>query len=257
MDTLRNHVEMIDLNPLVIERTTCKPPGFATPEEYHAIWYEITDRISYFPGAKGKVTYHGCFNDLTDGLQTHVYAPLGLDIRSRWVLAGNLPHEPAAPVELGLGIPRQGLYLREDVQMRCNIMMTSFVKKTLKKAHSTLVDRLVEKAKIRQVDISNTHLSEGYRQSYNASLATSPHLRRLSGCSSDYQGTSGTSPNLSVADPIIYRSTSADPEASDRAHPYGHHPPPPVPLKDDGYRPVEAASSDVPRPAVPVVELPG
>ena len=158
MSTLRNHVEMIDLNPLVIKREQTKPPGFATPEEYHSVWYAITDRISYFPGLKGQVTYHGVFHDLADGLQTHVYAPLGLDIRSRWLLAGNLPDEPAAPREIGLGIPRQGLYLREDVDMRCSVLMAGFVRKTLVKAHSSLVDRLVEKAKIRTVDHSNASL---------------------------------------------------------------------------------------------------
>jgi hypothetical protein len=158
MSTLRNHVEMIDLNPLVIKRERTKPPGFATPEEYHSTWYAITDRISYFPGLKGQVTYHGVFHDLADGLQTHVYAPLGLDIRSRWLVGGNLPHEPAAPRELGLNIPRQGLYLREDVDMRCSVLMAGFVRKTLVKAHSSLVDRLVEKAKIRHVDQSNASL---------------------------------------------------------------------------------------------------
>jgi hypothetical protein len=158
MSTLRNHVEMIDLNPLVIKREHTKPPGFATPEEYHSTWYAITDRVSYFPGLSGQVTYHGVFHDLTDGLQTHVYAPLGLDIRSRWLLAGNLPNEPAAPRELGLGIPRSGLYLREDVHMRCSVLMAGFVRKTLVKAHSALVGRLVEKARIRTVDQSNASL---------------------------------------------------------------------------------------------------
>lgn len=163
---------MIDLNPLVIERGRTKAPSFASAEEYHALWYAITDRISYLPGglAQGKVTYHGCFNDLPDGLQTHVYAPMGLEIRSRWLLGGNLPGEPAVPVELGLGIPRQGLYLREDVDMKCNLLMVSFVKKNLKNSHSTLVDRMLEKAKLTEVGKSNASLAnnaayDSYRQS--------------------------------------------------------------------------------------------
>lgn len=96
----------------------------------------------------GKVSYNACFHDLDMGLQTHVYAPLGLNIRGKWTLGGSLPGEPVAPVEIGLGIPLQGLYLREDVDMRCNIMMTSFVKKTLKKAHAELVGRLLIKSQI-------------------------------------------------------------------------------------------------------------
>jgi hypothetical protein len=161
MDTLRNHYEMIDLNPLVIERFKVKAPNFAGREEYHATWYQITDKIQYVPGlAKGSVKYYGCFNDLADGLQTHVYAPAGLDIRGRWTLGGSLPGEPAQPVELGLGIPKQGLYLREDVDMRCNIIMTSFVKKTLKKAHAMLVDRLLVKAQIVEVNSSNDKIEQ-------------------------------------------------------------------------------------------------
>jgi len=188
MATLRNHVEMIDLNPLVVDRFTVKAPSFATPEEYHAVWYEIVDRRSYLPG----VHYNACFHDLSEGLQTHVYAPMGLDIRSRWTMGGNLPGEPAAPVELGLGIPRTGLYLREDVTMKCNIMMSSFVKKTLKKAHSSLVDRLVEKAKIVEVGRSN------------ASLGFPPPNRNSTISNSAYSGSQPGTPAMSVVSPGVH-----------------------------------------------------
>jgi hypothetical protein len=160
MSTLRNHVEMIDLNPLVVKREPCSPPPFASSDELSSTWYAITDQISYLPGglAKGHVTYHGCFHDLPEGLQTHVYAPLGLDIRSRWLLGGSLPGEPRAPVELGLDIPTQGLYLRENVDMKCNIVMAGFVKKNLKNSHASLVERLVGKATMVEVDRANAYL---------------------------------------------------------------------------------------------------
>ncbi|KAF2660207.1 hypothetical protein K491DRAFT_701794 [Lophiostoma macrostomum CBS 122681] len=152
LETYHNHVEMIDLNPLVIERFNCKPPNYSPADEYYSTWYTIkeTDKVSYLPGglASSSVSYHACFHDLTDGLQTHVYAPLGLDIRAKWSVGGSLPGEPKQPAELGLGAPREGLYLREDVKMKCNIMLLSFVKKTFKESHSKLVDRLVEKAHI-------------------------------------------------------------------------------------------------------------
>lgn len=48
--------------------------------------------------------------------------------------------------ELGVSLPRDQLYLREDVDMRCNILMTGFVKKTLQKAHSVLVSRLLARS---------------------------------------------------------------------------------------------------------------
>jgi hypothetical protein len=154
---------MIDLNPLVEERHPIKPPPNATPEEYHCLWYSLTDRISYLPGGmmSRKVSYNCCFHDLENGLQTHCYAPLGLNIRGKWTLGGSLPGEPIAPVELEVGAPLQGLWLREDVDMKCNIMMTRFVKKTLRKAHYYLVERLLIKAQIVEAAEKNQRLIEG------------------------------------------------------------------------------------------------
>ncbi|KAL8833066.1 MAG: hypothetical protein Q9170_004528 [Blastenia crenularia] len=160
IETLHNHFEMIDLNPLVIERHPIKAPRRASPEEYHSIWYHVTDRINYFPGYQGKTEFDVCFHDLNNGLQTHCYAPLGLDIKDKWTLGGTLPHEAKEPVEMGLGVPKDGLWLREDVDMKCNVMATSFVKKTLKKAHAILVDRLVEKAHIRETELHNNRIEE-------------------------------------------------------------------------------------------------
>ncbi|TVY29523.1 hypothetical protein LHYA1_G001479 [Lachnellula hyalina] len=161
LETLHDHLEMIDLNPLVEERHLIKPPPKSTAEEYHCQWYSLTDRVSYLPGglASGKVTYTACFHDLPVGLQTHVYAPMGLNIKNKWSLGGSLPGEAVAPVEMGVGAPLQGLWIREDVDMKCNIMMTSFVKKTLKKAHAALVDRLSIKAQIVDAALKNQELN--------------------------------------------------------------------------------------------------
>ncbi|KAL8701076.1 MAG: hypothetical protein Q9224_000668 [Gallowayella concinna] len=160
IETLHNHFEMIDLNPLVIERHPIKAPRKASPEEFHSIWYHVVDKISYFPGYSGRTEFDVCFHDLKNGLQTHCYAPLGLDIKDKWSLGGTLPHEPKEPVEIGIGVPKEGLWLREDVDMRCNLMVTGFVKKTLKKAHGTLVERLVEKAHLRETELHNDRLGE-------------------------------------------------------------------------------------------------
>ncbi|KAI0997938.1 hypothetical protein K3495_g10252 [Podosphaera aphanis] len=148
MEMMHSHTEMIDLNPLVEERHPIQPPANATAEEYHCMWYSLTDRIQYLPGGimSGRVSYNVCFHNLVDGVQTHCYAPLGLNIKNKWTLCGSLPGEPAAPVEIGVGAPVSGLYIREDVDMTCNFMAISFVKKTLKKAHAILVERLVAKA---------------------------------------------------------------------------------------------------------------
>ncbi|KAF1979102.1 hypothetical protein BU23DRAFT_147992 [Bimuria novae-zelandiae CBS 107.79] len=162
IDMYHAHTEMIELNPLVIDRFKCKAPSYAPAEEYYSTWYTIKDKVNYLPGgiASSSVSYHACFHDLPDGLQTHVYAPLGLDIRAKWTVGGSLPGEPKAPVELGLGAPREGLYIREDVRMKCNIMMMSFVKKTFKESHAKMVDRLVEKAHVLESRQANERLNQ-------------------------------------------------------------------------------------------------
>ena len=170
LETLHDHFGMIDLNPLVTERHPIKPPPNATPEEFHCKWYSVTDKVNYLPGGlySGSVTFNGCFHDLPDGLQTHIYAPMGLNMKGRWTLGGSLPGEPIHPVEIGLGVPKTGLWLREDVDMKCNFAMTKFVKGTTKKAHGALVQRLVEKAQLIEAQASNNQLaaSMSYRNAH-------------------------------------------------------------------------------------------
>ncbi|KAI1505221.1 hypothetical protein F5X99DRAFT_275360 [Biscogniauxia marginata] len=191
---LHNHQEMIDLNPLIIERHPISPPPHAPAEEQRCVWWSMTDKISYLPGGamSGEVTYTAAFNDLPNGVQTHSYAPMGTDIRGRWSLNGTLPGEPLEPVELGLGAPRQGLYLREDVELRCNFMMSSFVKKTLKKAHGTLVDRLCEKAQL--ASSRNPGMSAG------TSTAHAPAAPSCSSSSAHSGSDKGASANASPGD---------------------------------------------------------
>jgi hypothetical protein len=139
---------MIDLNPLVIERhqLDSAPPN-ASPEEYNAKWYQITDKITYMPGVQSSVTYNACLHDLVDGLQTHTFAPAGVEIRARWTIGGTLPGETPKPAELGMKVPSQGLYLQEETDLKCNFLMTSFIKKNLKKAHSQVVEKIIGKAR--------------------------------------------------------------------------------------------------------------
>ncbi|ETI29201.1 hypothetical protein G647_01654 [Cladophialophora carrionii CBS 160.54] len=146
---LHNHNEMIELNPLVIEHHPIKTPRDAPADEFlDCAWQELTDKIHFLPGGmmKGKVSYKACFHDMPNGLQTHIYAPMGLDIREKWTIGGSLPGEPPEPRELGLDVPREGLYIREDGDMKCNMLMTSFVRKNLDNAHKVLVERILKKA---------------------------------------------------------------------------------------------------------------
>lgn len=147
LDFLRDHEGMIDLNPLVVERHAIDAPAHAPEDERLCRWWSMTDKITYMPGVKGELTYSAAFFDLANGLQTHVYAPMGTDIRERWTVGGTLPGEPLQPMELGLGAPRQGLYIREDVDLRCNFLMASFVRKTLSKAHTKVVENMTARAR--------------------------------------------------------------------------------------------------------------
>lgn len=150
MSTLHSHKEMIELNPLVIHCEPCEPPPHAPADEHDCPWYEITDRISYLPGGllQGKVSYKASFGDRPRGLQTHVYAPMGLDIRSRWSICGNLPGENRDHGwSFTADAPREGLFLKEEVEMDCLIFAGWFVRGTLEQSHSTLVDRMVTKGK--------------------------------------------------------------------------------------------------------------
>ncbi|KAF2826463.1 hypothetical protein CC86DRAFT_30155 [Ophiobolus disseminans] len=160
LDMFQDHLAMIDLNPLVVERFRCRPPSYATTDEYYQTWYTIKDKVSYLPGglATGSVSYHACFHDTAEGLETHVYAPLGLDIRGKWSVGGSMPGEPRQLGESGINTPRHGLYIREDVNMTCSSLLMSFVKRTFKDSHASLVEKLVERAHILESNFANERL---------------------------------------------------------------------------------------------------
>ncbi|KAA8575122.1 hypothetical protein EYC84_004333 [Monilinia fructicola] len=136
LETLHDHREMIDLNPSHVERSPTKPPASATPEEYHCQWYRIVDKVSYLPAN----LYTGTRNGR---------------------LEGNMPGEPALPREIGINAPVEGLYIREDVEMKCNILMTRFVRKTLQECLKALVARLVVKAQLQEARERNMRLKAG------------------------------------------------------------------------------------------------
>ena len=155
---LHDHAQMIELNPLVIEHHAIGAPRYAAKDEYFdCAWHEMTDRIPMVGNmAKKKITYTGCFHDIPGGLQTHVYAPLGVDIRETWKIGGSLEGEPVEPRELGLNTPRKGLYLREDGEIKCSLLWMGKVRTNLDRAHSVLVERIMRKAERMQ-----SHLDSG------------------------------------------------------------------------------------------------
>jgi hypothetical protein len=165
IDLLHNHGEIINLNPLVLNYEPIKAPRDAPADEFYSTWYEIEERIQYIPGAgnmgSGKIKFKGCFHDMPWGIQTHMYAPMNIDLRNKWRVAGNQPGEPREPVEMGIGAPNDGLYLREDVEIKCNFTMVSFVKKEMKASAKKMVDRLVKKAELLDAGILHAMMENG------------------------------------------------------------------------------------------------
>lgn len=182
IDMLHSHGEIIELNPLVLEHHPIKAPRDAPADEFFSVWHEITERIQYVPGmgkmGSGKINFKGVFHDMPWGLQTHIYAPAGVETRNKWQIRGNQPGEPPEPRELGSAAPSDGLYLREDVEIKCNFTMVPFVKSANKAASKVLVDRLIKKAELidaeilRQMMESNRHdnnRQSQYGDSFNSS----------------------------------------------------------------------------------------
>lgn len=171
IDILHSHGEIIGLNPLVTGFEPVKAPRDAPSDEFYATWYEISQRIQYVPGigklGSGAIKFKGCFHDMPWGLQTHIYAPAGVDMRNKWQICGNQPGEPVETRELGLGAPPEGLYLREDIEIKCNMTMAGFVKKENKAASKVFVDRLIKKAELLDSGVLQGMMEKGKLKTFN------------------------------------------------------------------------------------------
>ncbi|KAI1100716.1 hypothetical protein F4804DRAFT_318282 [Jackrogersella minutella] len=175
IDILHSHGEVITLNPLVLEYKQIKAPRNAAADEYFSTWYEINERIQYIPGmgrlGSGKLSFNGCFHDLPWGLQTHIYVPLGIDLRNKYRIGGNQPGvEPPEQQEMGLaalGAPKDGLYLREDIEIRCNITLVSMVKAQMKAASKEMVGRIIKKAELLDAGILQAMIEDGKMKTFN------------------------------------------------------------------------------------------
>ncbi|KAH7077489.1 hypothetical protein BKA63DRAFT_266469 [Paraphoma chrysanthemicola] len=171
VDMLQSHGEIIELNPLVTGFEAIKAPRNAPADEFYASWYEISQRIQYIPGigklGSGAIKFNGCFHDMPWGLQTHTYAPAGVDLRNKWQICGNQPGEPPEQRELGIGAPPEGLYLREDIEIKCNVTMVSFVKKEMQAASKKMVERLVKKAELLDAGVLQGMMENGKLTTHN------------------------------------------------------------------------------------------
>lgn len=177
IDILHSHSEVITLNPLVLEHKPISAPRDAQADEFYSTWYEITERIQYIPGVgkmgSGTIKFNGCFHDMPWGLQTHIYAPMNVDLRNKYKIAGNQPGvEPPEQPEIGLkalGAPADGLYLREDIEIKCNVAVISFVKGQLQKAGKEMVARIIKKAELLDAGVLQGMIENGKLRTMNPS----------------------------------------------------------------------------------------
>ncbi|KAI1342518.1 hypothetical protein F5Y15DRAFT_306377 [Xylariaceae sp. FL0016] len=175
IDILHSHGEVITLNPLVLSYKQIKAPRDAASDEYFSTWYEITERIQYIPGmgrfGSGKLAFNGCFHDMPWGLQSHIYVPMNVDLRNKYRIGGNQPGiEPPEQPEIGLaklGVPKDGLYLREDIEIRCNIAVVGMVKATMKAASKEMVDRIIKKAELLDAGVLQAMIEDGKMKTFN------------------------------------------------------------------------------------------
>lgn len=137
------------MNPLVTGVRSIPAPRNAGNDEYFSSWYEITEIITWGFGLKKKIAFNGCFHDQPWGMQSHVFAPMGTDMRQTYRVGGNQPGEPRETRELGVDTPMDGLYLREDVNITCQVPLAAgFVKKEMKDASAAMIERLRRKAEL-------------------------------------------------------------------------------------------------------------
>lgn len=183
IDILHSHSEVITLNPLVLSHKPIPAPRDAAADEFYSTWYEITERVQFVPGVgklgSSKVTFRGVFHDLPEGLQTHMYVPFGIDLRNRYRIGGNQPGiEPPEHRELGLdalGAPKDGLYLREDIEIRGNVSVVGFVKAQLKAASKEMVQRIIRKAELLDAGVLQAMMTQdGKLQTVNPMDRSTP-----------------------------------------------------------------------------------
>jgi hypothetical protein len=147
LDLLHEHKEIIRMNPHITGVRTIEPPSHAASGEYFSNWYEITKIITW--GFKKRTSFNGCFHDQPWGMQSHILAPTNTDIRQTYRIGGNQPGEPREPREVGIDTPLDGLYLREDVSITCQVPLTArSVKKEIEDASAAIVKRLQRKIEL-------------------------------------------------------------------------------------------------------------
>ncbi|TKA33737.1 hypothetical protein B0A50_00573 [Salinomyces thailandicus] len=263
LDMLHSHAEVIQLNPLVTGVKAIEAPRDAVSEEFFSQWYEISEVITWGPGLKKKINFKGVFHDQPWGLQSHVYAPAGTDLRNKYRIGGNEPGEPREPRELGLDTPLDGLYLREDVEITCAIGLTMpFVKKEMKQATGIMIERLNRKAELLDEGKLHAMFENGKLKTTKPNLAPTFVERPLPSPASDGYRSPPRSPGQ--RSDFTFSSPALDQQGFGRyrdlnerrgSHRQSSNVPP---YQQNGYDGPNYATSGAERPGLPEInELPG
>ena len=219
LDMLHSHAEVIQLNPLVTGVTAIDAPRDAAADEFFSQWYEISEIITWGPGLKKRINFRGVFHDQPWGLQSHVYAPMGTDLRNKYRIGGNQPGEPREPKELGVDTPVEGLYLREDVEIICSVPLTmGFVKKETKAATGTMIDRLTKKAELLDEGKLHAMFENGKLKTSKPNQAPTFVDRPLPSPGSEMGSGGPASPGLRSDSASIYSSPAQDQQGFGNYH---------------------------------------
>lgn len=241
IDILHSHSEVITLNPLVLDHKPIPAPRDAQADEFYSTWYEISERIQYVPGigkmGSGTIKFNGCFHDMPWGLQTHIYAPMNVDLRNKYRIAGNQPGvEPPEQPEIGLkslGAPADGLYLREDIEIKCNVTVVGFVKAQLQKAGKEMVSRMMKKAELLDAGVLHAMIEGGKLKTINPADRSNTIASPLPSPTGPVHPPGSPQVPSASQQPVPYRiprpqsyqaPPSAYPDQQAASHGYGHPP---------------------------------
>ncbi|KAJ6017048.1 hypothetical protein N7451_000427 [Penicillium sp. IBT 35674x] len=100
---------------------------------------------------------------------------MGIDLFSKFRVEGTQLNEVDGPdskskpdLEQRIpGAPANGLYLLEEVEIKCNITLMAFVKSQLKAASKVLVDRLIKKAELLDAGVLQAMFEDGTLRTFN------------------------------------------------------------------------------------------